>query len=88
MVMNNSSVSRVLSNRSAMSIARVEESAKIAELEAEAKVLKQRQALQEKERQLNEDKLKLALENEELHLKTELAKAQARESVFAQAEYH
>ncbi len=85
-VMNNSSVSRVSSARSAISIARVEESAKIAELEAEAKVLKQRQALQEKERQLNEDKLKLALEKEELHLKTELAKAQARESVFAQAE--
>ena len=86
MVMKNSSVSRGSSTRSSISIARVEESAKIAELEVEAKVLKQKQALQEKERRLNEDQLKLALEKEELLLKTELAKVQARESIFAQAE--
>ena len=86
MVMKNSSVSRVSSTRSSILIARVEESAKMAELEVEAKVLRQKQALQEKERRLNEDQLKLALEKEELLLKTELAKAQARESIFAQAE--
>lgn len=84
--MKNSTVSRVSSTRSSISIARVEESAKMAELEVEAKVLKQKQALQEKERRLNEDQLKLTLEKEELLLKTELAKAQARESIFAQAE--
>ena len=84
--MKNSTVSRVSSTRSSISIARVEESAKMAELEVEAKVLKLKQALQEKERRLNEDQLNLALEKAELLLKTELAKAQARESIFAQAE--
>ena len=74
------------STRSSISVARIEESARMAELQAESKALKQRQILHERERRLNEEKSKLAFELKELELETELAKVRARESVFAEAE--
>lgn len=76
--------SHASSTRSSIPIARIEESARMAEWQVESKALKQRQIFHERERRLNEEKSKLAFELKELE--TELAKVRARESVFAEAE--
>ena len=58
----------------------------MAEINAEVKALKQKQALQQKDLKLKEEKMKLSFQMEELNLGTELAKAKAKERIFAQAE--
>ena len=73
MTSRNSSASRS-SKRSSISAVGVKETVKMAELNAEAEALKQRYALQKKDIKLQEEKLKLAMELEEVKLKAEIAK--------------
>ena len=59
------------SKTSSISTARVKEGAKIAEIEAEALALKQRQGLHEAELRLKRERFELQLKKEELKLETE-----------------
>ena len=74
------------SKASSISSARAEEAAKIAEIQAEALALKQRQRLHETEMNLKRQQHELELKREELKLETEYAKAVAREGANAKAE--
>ena len=73
-----SRLSQASSRRSSISAARVKETARMAEINAEVKALKQKQALQQKDLKLKEEKMKLSFQMEELNLGTELAKAKAK----------
>ena len=74
------------SKTSSISAARAKEAARIAELRAEAHALKHRHSLQESELRLKRQEYDLQLKKDELNLKTEYAKAVAREEAYAQAE--
>ncbi|XP_066023399.1 uncharacterized protein [Pocillopora verrucosa] len=74
------------SKTSSISAARAKEAARIAELRAEAHALKHRYSLQESELRLKRQEYDLQLKKDELNLKTEYAKAVAREEAYAQAE--
>ena len=84
---SHSSVSSRASRASSISTARTKEAAKIAEIEAEALALKQRQQLHEAELRLKREQFELQLKKEELKLETEYTKAVAREDVYAKAEF-
>ena len=75
-----------LSRTSSLSAERAKEAARIAELRAEVLALNQRHSLQETELLLKRQEYELQLKKEELNLKTEYAKALAREEAYAQAE--
>ena len=75
-----------LSKTSSISAARAKEAARIAELRAEVLALNQRHSLQETELLLKRQEYELQLKKDELNLKTEYAKALAREEAYAQAE--
>ena len=75
-----------LSKTSSISAARAKEAARVAELQAEVLALYQRHSLQETELLLKRHEYKLQLKKDELNLKTEYAKALAREEAYAQAE--
>ena len=75
-----------LSKTSSISAARAKEAARIAELRAEVLALDQRHSLQETELLLKRQEYELQLKKDELNLKTEYAKALAREEAYAQAE--
>ena len=75
-----------LSKTSSISTARAKEAARIAELRAEVLALNQRHSLQETELSLKRQEYELQLKKDELNLKTEYAKALAREEAYAQAE--
>ena len=74
------------SKASSISPARAEEAAKIAEIQAEALALRQRQRLHETEMNLKRQQYELELKREELKLETKNAKAVAREGAYAKAE--
>ena len=74
------------SKTSSLSAARAKEAARIAELRAEVHALKHRHSLQETELRLKRQEYDLQLKKDELNLKTEYAKAVAREEAYAQAE--
>ena len=67
------------SKTSSISAARAKEAARIAELRAEVYALKHRHSLQESELRLKRQEYDLQLKKDELNLKTEYAKAVARE---------
>ena len=73
------------SKTSSITAARAKEAARIAELQAEAHALKQRQLLHETELRLKKQEYDLQLKDE-LKLETEYAKAVAREGAYTQAE--
>ena len=75
-----------LSKTSSISAARAKEAARIAELRAEVLALNQHHSLQETELLLKCQEYELQLKKYELNLKTEYAKALAREEAYAQAE--
>ena len=75
-----------LSKTSSISAARAKEAARVAELRAEVLALNQRHSLQETELLLKRHEYELQLKKDELNLKTEYAKALAREEAYAQAE--
>ena len=75
-----------LSKTSSISAARAKEAACVAELRAKVLTLNQRHSLQETELLLKCHEYELQLKKDELNLKTEYAKAVAREEAYAQAE--
>ena len=74
------------SKTSYISAARAKEAARITELRAEVLALNQRHSLQETDLLLKRQEYELQLKKDELSLKTEYAKALAREEAYAQAE--
>ena len=74
------------SKTSSITAARAKEAARIAELQAEAHALKQRQLLHETELCLEKQEYDLQLKKDKLKLETEYAKAVAREGAYTQAE--
>ena len=81
-----SRLSQASSKRISISAARIKETARMAEINAEIKALKQKQALLQKDLKLKEEKMKLSFQMEELNLGTELAKVKTKEQICAEAE--